>query len=661
MIRSNIKEAANGQWFEILNAAGIPAQHLDGRGHSCPRCGGTDRFSTFKDTNQTGGVICRKCFAEGNGDGLATLQWLMGVDYSQALEFVTQHLGASVQTRPLGKRSKDSFPKATPKESFVTSGDAVEALDRSLIRRGMKRTDQFNYHDSVGKPVAIVVRYEDERGGKTFRPISKHGGTWKLADPSRKWPLYGLRHLGDGARAQPVFVVEGEKCVEALRTLDLTAVTSAHGSGSPHKSDWTTMRHTKHVAILPDNDDPGRKYAKTVAGILAGLGVTVSIVELPGLPPSGDIVDWIQQGGESSRESLREELLEHVEMTEPLTRDEAERPDRRAKLVRMSDVEPEAVSWLWPNRIALGKLTLISGDPGLGKSFVTLDMAARITTGCVWPDAPSERAPKGSAVFLSAEDDPADTIRPRLDAAGADCDRVYCLQAVQFRTVDDLEQERSFSLTHDLEVLESTLREVNDCRLIVVDPITAYLGGVDSHRNAEIRSVLQPLSDLAAKYEVAVVAVTHMNKCHGGPAIYRSMGSLAFTAAARAVWAVSRDPDDQRRRLVLPVKNNVAADGSGLAYRIAGEPPRVEWEADPVALTADDALAPAEEREERSERERARDWLREALAAGPVPSLDMRADAEELGFSLRTLQRAFRDIKGTAKKNGPNGGWMWSV
>ncbi|MCA9171434.1 MAG: AAA family ATPase, partial [Planctomycetales bacterium] len=537
-------------------------------------------------------------------------------------------------------------------QSWPTCREAVAALDRFMSRRhdGARQAGLWTYRRGC-EPIAVVVRY-DYATGKTYRPVSRHADGWRWSDPVDSWPLYG--DLPESLDC--VFVTEGEKCADVVRSFGLVAVTSAHGAGSAQKTDWTKLATAQRVVILPDCDDAGGRYAAEVERLVRSASVSdVRIVELPGLQPGEDAADWSH--GRDSNE-CRAELLALADSATASVAITFQRR-RRPKLVRLSDVEPETVRWLWPGRIALGKLTLFAGDPGLGKSFLTMDLAARVTTGTTWPDSPTVSAPRGSVVLLSAEDDLADTIRPRLDAAGADCSRVSCLKAVT--TEDD--GETGFSLTTDAEMLELAIGSVDDCRLIVIDPITAYLGGCDSHRNAEIRSVLAPLSDLAARHGVSVVAVTHLNKSVGGPAIYRSMGSLAFTAAARAVWSVSKDPCDPARRLVLPVKNNVAQDGSGLAYRIAGDPPRVEWEADPVNMSADDALQPptSEAAEYRSDRQSARDWLIDALAAGRRPSAELLADGKEIGFAEWTIRRTLKDLCGRPQKDGMNGGWYWSL
>lgn len=338
--------------------------------------------------------------------------------------------------------------------------------------------------------------------------------------------------------------------------------------------------------------------------------------------------------------------------------------DGGIELIRLSDVQPEPVNWLWPGRFAIGKLSIVAGDPGLGKSFITLDIAARVSKGISWPDSPMAENPVGSVLLLSAEDDPADTIRPRLDAAGADSTRIMALATVKDRNG----KPSPFDLTRDIPVLERAIAQIDGCRLVVIDPVTAYLGATDSHKNAEVRAVLARLSELAARYKVAVIAVSHLNK-GAGPAMYRTMGSLAFVAAARAAWAVTKDKDDQtgRRRLILPVKNNLGNDESGLAYMLrdnGGGIPCVVWESSPVTIRADEALAIDPKRKAGpTELDEAADWLSKQLVGGVVAQKTIQQDAKANGFSARTLRRA-SDKLGVVKEKErgvEHGQWFWSL
>jgi hypothetical protein len=328
--------------------------------------------------------------------------------------------------------------------------------------------------------------------------------------------------------------------------------------------------------------------------------------------------------------------------------------------VLLSDVRPETVRWLWPGRVALGKLTLLCGDPGLGKSFVTLDLAARVSSGRFWPDLPLAPNPVGGVVLLSAEDDLADTIRPRFDAAGADPSRVVALQAVRRMQPGGQAREDYFDLTEDLPALEAAIRATADCRLVVIDPLTAYLGKTDSHKNAEVRAVLARLFDLAARHKAAVLAVTHLNKAGGLPAVYRAMGSLAFVAAARAVWAVVRDDEDEtrRRRMFLPIKNNLGADETGLAYALepVGDTARVAWETEPVNIRADEALGGGRTAAVRDD---ARRFVIDTLTAhgGEMPSDELAEAAKAEGISERTFRRARKAVGEVYKEKGKGGQW----
>ncbi|HSY64927.1 MAG TPA: AAA family ATPase [Terriglobales bacterium] len=327
---------------------------------------------------------------------------------------------------------------------------------------------------------------------------------------------------------------------------------------------------------------------------------------------------------------------------------------------RFSEIKPESVRWLWPGRIPLGKLTLLIGDPGLGKSLVTIDIAACVSRGRSFPDG--ERSELGDVIFLSAEDDPADTIRPRLDAAGADVARVHTLEGTRLTLSDNTTVERPFNLETGITTLEDALARIPGVRLVIIDPISSFLGGADSNTNAEVRELLSPLAALAAKYGVAILCVSHLRKS-AGAAVHRAIASIAFTAAARAVWAVASDTSDINRRLMIMVKLNLGPGVGGLAFRIEtqNDLPRIAWEAGAVAANANDVLN-IEYREDRSERKEAEEWLREYLGDGPVAASDAIKAANDVGITKTTLWRASSALSVAKRKLGGRGaGWEWSL
>jgi hypothetical protein len=337
---------------------------------------------------------------------------------------------------------------------------------------------------------------------------------------------------------------------------------------------------------------------------------------------------------------------------------------------RVADITPKSISWLWPERIPRGKVTVTAGDPGLGKSQTLASVAAIVTTGGQWP-VTRERCVAGDALFLTAEDDVADTLRPRLEAAGANLERVHVIDGViAGYAADGTQQDRMFSLEKDLRALEQKLVELRDVAVVVIDPISSYLGSADSHRNSEIRGLLAPLVQIAARHNVAIIAITHLNKAPGAKALMRVLESVAFVALARAVFLVTPDPGDRTRRLFLPAKSNIARDTGGLAFRIEGavvngpegqiQTSRVMWESEPVTMT-DEAMQPPEPPKDGSKLDEASEWLHLTLVDGPVPAAKIFAMAQVARIAEKTLQRAAKILNVNKEKSGKEGSWAWSL
>lgn len=306
------------------------------------------------------------------------------------------------------------------------------------------------------------------------------------------------------------------------------------------------------------------------------------------------------------------------------------------QLIPMQKIRSRAIDWLWPGTVAIGKLTLLAGDPGLGKSFITMDLAARTTTGGPWPLAPDDAtadAP-GDVLIASAEDDPADTIRPRLERAGADLARVHLIHGVQrVREWDD------FNLEDHIAMLGDAIASVGRARLVVIDPVSAYLPRIDSNNNTQVRSVLKGLSDLAAAHRVAVVAVSHLRKNTNGPMTHQTLGSLAFTAAARSVWMarpVKGEGKGDGARALVPAKSNIHPDAEALRYAV--EDGRIEW-LGRTTLADLDGGPRLPKRDAAETRAKSVAFLTEQLAAGPQRAGALRDACAAAGLAWNTVRK----------------------
>ncbi len=330
------------------------------------------------------------------------------------------------------------------------------------------------------------------------------------------------------------------------------------------------------------------------------------------------------------------------------------------KEINCGTVEPENVTWLWQDRIPLGKLTFVVGDPGVGKSFLTSALCKHVTTGEGWPDTPHGSVEKGSVILMNAEDGLADTIVKRLEWAGANMSKVTYIEA----TIERKGEERTFRIDKDLSKLEDSIKAKKDVRLVIFDPLSAYLGEVDSYRDTEVRRILSPLVLLAEKYKVAILAVLHMNKRQSIQAIYRVPGSIGFAGAARVIWYVSPDEEVEGRKLFSGMKNNLSAKpirDLGLAFQITVG--KVIWEEVPMRKTTEEILIDQENlRGAKGARERAIEFLKELLSKGSMAQAEIKELVEDKDFGWSTVKTAKMKLKIDAYRvGGTYGKWIWKL
>lgn len=314
----------------------------------------------------------------------------------------------------------------------------------------------------------------------------------------------------------------------------------------------------------------------------------------------------------------------------------------KLKMIRMSEVQSQEIEWLWYPFIPYGKLTIIQGDPGDGKTTMVLNLAAKLSKGEALDENMKVTEPV-NVIYQTAEDGLADTVRPRLELAGADCERIIVID----------ESDKSLSMVD--ERLEQAIVRTG-ARLLILDPIQAYLGGgMDMNRANEARDMTKKLGALAEKTKCAIILIGHMNKASGNKAAYRGMGSIDFFAVARSVLLVGRVEGESNTRAVVQIKNNLAAFGHPKAFALSED--GFKWLGD-YEITVDEVLGGITPKANKMEQ--AKQMLRElAETQSAVLSNEIFDRANELGISKRTLENAKKELGVQTRKI--NNAWYWEL
>jgi putative DNA primase/helicase len=532
---------------------------------------------------------------------------------------------------------------------FEPSGNSGRSKDQ--IKANGSKTYEFC------DPATGKVRYRKERiesadGRKSFafQPRGRNG-----SEPL----LYGGERLADAGEGRPVFVVEGEKKVDRLSELGATAVSLDSGASSKWLTSHADALRGLNVVLWPDSDEAGEGYISRAAQCLHGSAASIRVVRPFGRPNGAkgrDVCDWQGNAGD---------LVALVDGASPYV---AINPDTTEIITRRaSDVNPETFSWLWKYWIARGKFHLIGGVPETGKTTITLSFAAIVSSSSTWPDG--TRAPGGNVLIWTSEDDPADTLVPRLIRMGADLDRIYFIEEARLPG----KKPRPFSPATDMPDLVAKAELIGNVALLVLDPVVAAIPiSRDSHNNAETRNGMQPVVDFAKASNAAVVGITHLAKGSvGKDPLERLAGSLAFGALPRIVMGAAKnemDGEDQPERLMVRIKSNIGPSGGGFGYHIDAarlyerpdiEATRIVWEHE-IEGSARALLAEAESRDEDDGKApkvaEAIIFIRSALAGGERPAMEITEEAKKTGISERTLRRA---MKGTVGKRKGESGWFW--
>ena len=326
----------------------------------------------------------------------------------------------------------------------------------------------------------------------------------------------------------------------------------------------------------------------------------------------------------------------------------------------LANIKPREVQWLWYRRLPRGKFCLLGGDPGLGKSYMTLDIATRVSLGSAWPDGIGT-AEEGKTLIISVEDGMEDTIRPRLDLLGANLDNIRCIEPI----VESDAKTAGLNLADHLMELE---QEIIDYRatLLILDPVLAFTGlKADTHRASDVRSILGPLASVADRTLCTVLGIMHLNKRSTElNSLYRISGSGDFGAAARRVQLVGKHPENEARRVLAPVKMNLSAMPTALEFGFS-DTGDFTWYGN-TSLEANQILQMVD-LEEKSARNQAKDFLFDILQDRPMYAKEVWDAADAHGISKNTLRRACGEIgvhiSQATDKSGKRGspGWVWEL
>jgi AAA domain len=477
----------------------------------------------------------------------------------------------------------------------------------------------------------------------------------------------------------PVLIVEGASDVVTLSWLGLCVVGRPSNSGGAEElAILLANAADREIVVLgewdakPNGQWPGRDGALQVARKLRkALRRAVAWA----LPPDGakDARAWFHRHEtEGSPAELGQKFiaaLERQQATDALgssalfdsaaTDSDPNAVERVAMIRALAVVVEEPLKWLWPGWIARGTLTLLDGDPGLGKSTLLADVAARITRGLAMPGCSQASTGPQGVLLLTAEDDLSRVLRPRLRAAGADLDRVFSFDAVKVG-----EDSEPPVLPYDLQAIEKLIVE-RQIALVAVDPLMAFLAsGIDANRDQDIRRALHRLKELAEKTDTALVAVRHLNKASSMNALYRGGGSIGIIGASRTAWLVARDPEDRTARILAMNKSNLAKTPRSLRFRVEerDHTSAITW-AGETDLTAQDVLKPASVSDDDSPTlaEGCCDVLRALLQESPLPVTEAERSCREAGFTEATIRRARARLGIKVRKECVTGKWVLSL
>jgi hypothetical protein len=515
------------------------------------------------------------------------------------------------------------------------SGGTIDLAERLAV--AVPRQTIFELRDVVGTVVALHVRVDHPDGSKECIWKRPGGESGLGGAPLEGLPLYGSETLAQLEAGSQLVLVEGEKPRDHLAQRGIASCGTITGAGTIPTDDVLRVLTGFDIVVWCDADAVGRRHMVRIRARLRALAI-----------PCRWLDPWPEKtGGEDAADYTGSD----VELRALLAA--ATEPKEAAGAavgVLLADVVAEQVRWLWPGRLALGKLAILEGRPDEGKTTIAADLAARTSTGSAMPFETTGMPPSG-VVFLTAEDGLADTIRPRLEAAGADLTRIVAAKPEELPTLTDA----------GLSYIRALAERVH-AALIVIDPLMAFVpDATDTYRDHHARRLLRKLSALAEDTGAAVLVLRHVRKGAVVNPKDAGGGSIGFTAAARVVLLAAGDPEDDTRKVLARVKGNLSAPFSSLAYKLqqAGFTVKVDW-IGATTHTAEQLLAAPTTAEEISELDEAKVAILDVLAKGPVAAEEAMKRLKRLGIAEKTAKRAKATLRVPSRREGFGGDGSWS-
>ncbi|MCW5935035.1 MAG: AAA family ATPase [Fimbriimonadia bacterium] len=554
--------------------------------------------------------------------------------------------------KALGLTLKDLYPeKGTAthlKPSPITLDSFAKAkrLPVDFLRGQGIREGSFS-----GNP-ALVFEYRDSYNNFLFERyrISLEAGGYRQPKGKQTAP-YGLWRLPQQSRS--LFLVEGESDALTLWYIDYPAL-GIPGGNHWRSEYWQFVAPYNKIRVWMEPDQGGKALIRAIRNTCpADLREQVEVWQPDGKDQGKDVSElWLKCEGQQDAFLQTMKTVKRVPLSTIAVG--ANETDQEAfaysETICLKDVKPEPIQWLWMPYIPIGKITLLVGDPGVGKSFLSLKLAASVSRGI--GEFGLKLSKPGTVLLWSAEDGASDTIRPRLDAMGANIGRIHLQQNLLSFTPSELRGTGDYE--RGLEQLEYDLEKLNPT-LCIIDPYAAFIHAkLNSNAAPHMRAISKRLSELAERHDCAILIIAHLNKNQSSNALYRVSGSLDIPAAARSMLLVAEHPNEQGKVILTHAKSNNEKKGQSLAYTVHNG--HFEW-IGAVDLNTRDLFG----KEEGTSMSEAIEFLESILADGGRPSKEILIEAKKLGISKSTLERAKRRLKIESQKGGMKGTWLWGL